>query len=78
MRLTNSARLAWVLVAAVATMPAQTATGNIIGHVTDATGAITPGVEVTVLNPATGITARVVVDEQGIYRAFYLAPGSSA
>lgn len=54
----------------------QTATGNIIGHITDSTGSLLPGVAVTALNPAKGITQRTVSDEQGIYRFFYLDPAS--
>ena len=55
---------------------AQTATGTIIGHVTDSSGAILPGVEVTAVNPEKGFNAKTTTDEQGIYRLFYLAPAS--
>ena len=55
---------------------AQTATGNIIGRTTDASGAIVPGVEVSAVNPATRITTRATSDDQGIYRLLYLAPGT--
>jgi len=50
----------------------QTSTGTIIGHITDASGAVLPGVEVTALNPEKRIASRTVSDEQGIYRIFYL------
>lgn len=55
---------------------AQTATGNIMGRVTDSTGAVVTSVEVTALNPATGVTSRTVTDETGLYRFFYLAPAT--
>src|SRR6185312_2402900 len=55
---------------------AQTATGKILGHITDSSGAAVPGVAVTAFNPAKGFTTRTVSDEQGIYRFFYLAPAT--
>src|SRR5947208_614143 len=57
-------------------LPAQVATGNIIGRVTDASGAMVSDVEVTAINPATGVNSRATTDEQGIYRLQYLAPAS--
>src|SRR5215470_3226963 len=54
----------------------QTATGTVIGHITDASGSMLPGVEVSAVNPEKGITLRTVSDEQGIYRFFYLAPAA--
>src|SRR3954466_14498089 len=54
----------------------QTATGTIIGHLTDSSGAILPGVEITAVNPDKGFSAGTVSDEQGIYRFFYLAPAT--
>jgi hypothetical protein len=57
-------------------LTAQVATGNIVGRVTDASGALVAGVEVTALNPATAVTSRATSDEEGIYRLLYLAPAS--
>jgi hypothetical protein len=57
-------------------MLGQTSTGNIVGRVTDASGAVLPGVAVTALNPEKGLTFRTVADNEGIYRFFYLAPGT--
>ncbi|HWA14993.1 MAG TPA: carboxypeptidase regulatory-like domain-containing protein, partial [Gemmatimonadales bacterium] len=54
----------------------QTATGTIMGHVTDASGAVLAGVEVVALNPEKGITKQTVSDDQGIYRLFYMDPAS--
>jgi hypothetical protein len=55
---------------------AQTATGTIIGHITDSSGAILPQVDITAFNPANGFTTRTTSDEQGIYHLFYLAPAT--
>jgi hypothetical protein len=56
--------------------PAQTATGNIIGRITDSSGAVVPGVEVTALNPASGVSSRTVSDDSGLYRVLYLGPAT--
>ena len=56
---------------------AQTAaTGNIEGVVTDATGAVLPGVAVIVRNIETNVTREAVTDEGGRYRAAALQPGT--
>ncbi len=66
---------------AVACLPsgalAQTAaTGNIEGVVTDASGAVLPGVTVIVRNSNTGLTRELTTDESGRYRASALQPGT--
>ena len=48
----------------------------VTGRVTDPSGAIIPGVEVTVTNTATGFTRTVITNELGIYSATQLAPGT--
>jgi hypothetical protein len=56
---------------------AQTAaTGNIEGVVTDATGAVLPGVAVVVRNIETNAVREAVTDEGGRYRASALQPGT--
>jgi hypothetical protein len=65
-----------LILAAVQTSFGQVATGNIVGHVTDSTGALIAGVEVTAFNPDKGLTFRAVTDEAGIYRFYYLAPAT--
>ena len=56
---------------------AQTAaTGNIEGVVTDATGAVLPGVTVVVKNTATNVAREVVTDNDGRYHAPALQPGT--
>jgi hypothetical protein len=68
--------LAFLLILTVQPIGAQTATGSIVGHVTDPGAAIVPGVEVTATNPATGVTTRAATDEQGIFRLLYLPPAT--
>jgi Carboxypeptidase regulatory-like domain len=48
----------------------------VTGRVTDPTGAIIPGVEITITNTATGNTRTVLTNELGIYTATQLAPGT--
>ena len=54
---------------------AQVITGTIIGTVSDETGAVLPGVEITVQNQDTGISRSVVSNDEGSYRAQSLAVG---
>src|SRR5262245_60499849 len=46
------------------------------GTVSDATGALIPGVEVTAKNTATGVTSTSLTNETGTYRFPSLQPGS--
>ncbi len=66
----------WILSAAVALIVccalvaparAQVLYGSVAGNVTDASGAIVPGAEVTLVNKATNFTERVVTDDTGAY-----------
>ncbi|MBI1791253.1 MAG: TonB-dependent receptor [Acidobacteria bacterium] len=66
----------FALLGLASVLPAQVATGNIVGRLTDASGALVADVEVTALNPATGVTSRATSDDQGMYRLLYLAPAS--
>ena len=54
---------------------AQQATGNIVGTTLDPTGALIPGVQVTVTEIATGQSRAVVSNATGEYQAPYLVPG---
>jgi hypothetical protein len=45
----------------------QVATGQISGRVTDTSGAVLPGVDITVTQTATGITRQTVTNESGQY-----------
>ena len=51
-------------------------TGNIIGTVTDPSGAAVPGVEVTATNVATGVTTTGQTTESGNYTLLRLLPGN--
>ena len=66
--------LLW-LIAGLSPMSAQVTTATILGTVTDSTGAIVPGVRITIRNVETGISRAVTTDEQGRYRATQLAVG---
>ncbi len=54
---------------------AQTATGVILGTVTDASGAVIPGASVTVTNKATGAARSLTANGQGLYSAPALLAG---
>ena len=66
-----------VLVLALAVVPAsaQLTAGNITGTVADDTGAVLPGVSITVRNVDTGFSRALVTNERGRYEAQNLAPG---
>jgi outer membrane receptor protein involved in Fe transport len=71
---------AWILVVLsglVLNLPAraQTSFGAMVGTVTDNSGALIAGAEVTVTNTATGIARQMRTDQLGNYRAVSLLPG---
>ncbi len=68
--------LAVALLLSAATSIAQTYYGTIRGTVSDATGALAPGVEVTLTNIDTNISQKVVSNEAGNYVAPNLTPGA--
>ena len=55
---------------------AQIGTSTITGRVTDPTGAVVPGVSITVVNAATSFKFTTETNEQGIFRVQSLQPGS--
>jgi outer membrane receptor protein involved in Fe transport len=57
------------------TAKAQVVTATVLGSVTDASGAVLPGVTVTIRNAGTGQTRTTVTDGQGRYREVQLAIG---
>ena len=69
---------AWLAVAVPSTASAQSqaANGNIEGMVRDASGAVIPGVTVTVTNVNTGTSRVVVTNNNGLYRALALPLGT--
>jgi len=58
-----------------AAMQSQATTGTIEGTVTDQTGAVLPGVAVSLKSVETGIVRMVLSDDRGIFRAPLLAVG---
>ena len=68
--------LAVLLVGAASASWAQTTTGTILGDVKDSTGGTLPGVTVTAVNQANGLTREAVTDELGSYRFAAMPPGS--
>jgi hypothetical protein len=55
---------------------AQDPRGAVMGTISDSTGAMLPGVAVTVKNNETGVQHEAVSDGQGRYQALYLNPGT--
>ncbi|MCS6885362.1 MAG: carboxypeptidase regulatory-like domain-containing protein [Acidobacteriota bacterium] len=64
-----------MLACAAITGYAQSATGGIRGTITDQTGAVIAGAEVSIRNNATGAEANAVTNQEGIYRIPSLPPG---
>ena len=54
---------------------AQAGRGSISGTITDPNGALVPGAQVVLLNPATGVTQRTVTSGAGLYSFISLQPG---
>lgn len=59
-----------------APVDAQETRGRITGRVTDASKAVIPGATVTVTDVARNTTVSVVSNEQGLFQANYLVPGT--
>ncbi|MBE0658123.1 MAG: carboxypeptidase regulatory-like domain-containing protein [Bryobacteraceae bacterium] len=68
--------LAAMLLVASQPAMAQEARGSIQGRVTDPTGAIVPGANVTVTNTATNTSRRLTTNDTGYYEANLLEPSS--
>src|SRR5215471_10674654 len=58
-----------------ATLWSQSATGRILGKITDPTGAVVPGVKVTATNTATGVNSDTLTNEVGDYQILALPIG---
>lgn len=67
--------VAIVLVAVPSPAAAQTERGSIVGIARDATGAVLPGVTVTITNAGSGVAQTYVTNAQGLYEAPFLSPG---
>ncbi|HWR49625.1 MAG TPA: carboxypeptidase-like regulatory domain-containing protein [Bryobacteraceae bacterium] len=66
--------LFWAISSVIA-FQAQDARGNIVGRVTDPTGAVIPATDVRAINTATGVTVAAKTNESGNYVLPYLPPG---
>jgi len=53
----------------------QTQLSTVLGTVTDSTGAVIPGAQVTILNQSTGLKQSTLTDANGQYRLGGLPPG---
>jgi hypothetical protein len=67
--------LTGIVVLGMQTTQAQLTTATISGTVADTTGAVIPGVSVSVLHVETGTTRDAVTDDEGRYRVPLLDPG---
>ena len=77
MRITTTFVLCLLLMVPVAEL-SQAANGTITGTVSDASGAVMPGVSIEVKNTETGVTFSTITTETGNYAAPNLPPGSYA
>src|ERR687885_2427472 len=59
-----------------ATLFAQSSTGTIVGTIRDSSGAVLPGVSVTIRNEGTNASRDVVTGASGDFSAPLLPPGS--
>ena len=73
-----AALLAVLLAVLGGAVSAQEFRGSIRGTVTDATGAVLPGVTITVTNIDTKVAQSAVTDAEGRYQVLYLNPGTYA
>jgi hypothetical protein len=73
-----SALLAMFLLASLLSIPiaAQMGTATITGRVSDSTGAVLPGVAVTIVETETNFTSTARTNDEGIFRVPSLRPGS--
>ena len=55
---------------------AQDFRGAITGRVTDTSGAVLPGVTVTLTNVATNVASSTTANSDGVYNLLYLRPGT--
>lgn len=65
-----------LLVLAPTNADAQTTNAAIVGDVSDESGALVPGANVTVTNLSTGVQREIQTNERGAYRAYPVQPGT--
>ena len=64
------------LVLTIGVASAQVVMGTFTGTVRDASGAVVPGVDMTIRNLATGVTFVATTDHLGNYTVSFLDPGN--
>jgi hypothetical protein len=74
MRITPA--LAVAILLTVLPLSAQVERASIVGLITDKSGAVVPGVAVTVTNQDTNTSARAVTDDSGAFSVVNLIPGN--
>ena len=62
------------MIATATGAPAQEARGSITGRIIDTSGAVLPGVTVTIVNVQTNSTSTAITNENGQYTVVYLNP----
>jgi len=68
-------RIIFGLAAIAAALFGQGNTGSIVGTVTDPSGAVIPGVEITITNRDTNVSTPATTDSVGAFAARYIVPG---
>src|SRR5262245_38342837 len=68
-------RFALLFLLAAAMSFGQVGTSTITGRVTDSSGAIIPGVNVTIVQTQTNFRFNAVTNSEGLYRVLSLQPG---
>lgn len=68
--------LSALLIASPYTLPAQDATGRVVGTAYDQSGAVIPGVHIVVTNAATHVSRETVTDSSGVYQVLALPIGN--
>jgi hypothetical protein len=76
MKLATVAVLSAVLLLLLSSLPAQEATGRIVGTISDASGAVIPNVQLTVTETATQVTRKTATNEEGYYQVLALPIGT--
>jgi hypothetical protein len=64
------------LMFAAASSYGQIGTSTMTGRVTDTTGAVVPNVAITIVHLATNFVAKTTTNDEGLYRALSLQPGT--
>src|SRR5215813_6327705 len=75
-RAVATAAFVCLILCVTANIFAQTSNGTVGGEVKDPTGALIPGVEVTLTNTGTGVTTTQVTNETGVYNFASVPPGT--